>query len=225
MSICVVGVPLPGMEALGGQHDVELAVVALEDVAFADRTGDDFHGQSPCRNGNGGSAQAPRRQEEVGRGALASRVPRPGSSEITDDPTFALVATGRLCSPPAGPRRPRCAQAAAMRADFLDRWISRGRDTPALQVSPGNETHISAFATGHRSATRRGRCTCSPRRNSPARNCWPAAPAACSRLRPRLPQPRARPPAPSRIHHAGMVSGADRRHCERSQASQERQKR
>ncbi len=34
---------LAGVEAFGGQHDIELAVLSLENIAFADGAGDDFH--------------------------------------------------------------------------------------------------------------------------------------------------------------------------------------
>jgi elongation factor P--(R)-beta-lysine ligase len=50
-------------------------------------------------------------------------------------------------------------------------------ETAALQVSPGNETHLHAFATelvgpdGARGAA----LSCTPRRNSPARSCSPPA--------------------------------------------------
>jgi hypothetical protein len=43
MSICVVGVPLPGKKAFCGQHDIEIAVLTLNDIALANRAGDDFH--------------------------------------------------------------------------------------------------------------------------------------------------------------------------------------
>ncbi len=42
---------LAGMEALGGEHDIELAVLALDDVALADGTGDDFHGRALIETG------------------------------------------------------------------------------------------------------------------------------------------------------------------------------
>ena len=45
---------------------------------------------------------------------------------------------------------------------------------------------------------------CIRRRNSPARSCWRRA-SEDLHVRPRLPQPRARRPASSRIHAAGMV--------------------
>ena len=50
-------------------------------------------------------------------------------------------------------------------------------ETPALQVSPGNEAHLHAFATELIDARRRAarRSTCTPRRSSPARSCWPPA--------------------------------------------------
>ena len=82
-------------------------------------------------------------------------------------------------------------------------------DTAALQVSPGNEAHLHAFATEARrpDGSRRGRSTFTPRPNSPARSCWRRARRASFVLRPRVPQPRARAPAPPGIHHARMVPG------------------
>ena len=43
MSIWVVGVPLPGWKLSALQNDIELAIVALDDIALANRTCDDFH--------------------------------------------------------------------------------------------------------------------------------------------------------------------------------------
>ena len=43
MSICVVGVPLPGWKLSAVEHDIELAVLLLDNVALADGAGDDFH--------------------------------------------------------------------------------------------------------------------------------------------------------------------------------------
>jgi hypothetical protein len=91
---------------------------------------------------------------------------------------------------------------AGSRRAASSRWSA-----PILQVSPGNEAHLHAFSTeaiDRRPAPRRSICT--PRRSSPPRSCWrPASPDL--RFRPRLPQPRAHGAAPSRVHHAGMVSG------------------
>ena len=107
-------------------------------------------------------------------------------------------------------RRPFLTQRAALMQAVRRYFAAQGFievDPAILQISPGNEAHISAFATElvapdasrsrlylHTSpefaaekAARRGRGT----------DLLPVA---------RLPQPRARPAAPSRIHHARMVS-------------------
>ena len=53
------------------------------------------------------------------------------------------------------------------------RGISSRSRPPALQVSPGNEAHLHAFATEAIGPTGRARRSiCTPRRNSPARSCW-----------------------------------------------------
>ena len=85
---------------------------------------------------------------------------------------------------------------------------SRSRP-PALQVSPGNEAHLHAFATEliAPDGRARRRSTCTPRRNSPARSCWPPARRGIFNFA-RVFRNRERgAAAPSRIHHAGMVSG------------------
>jgi lysyl-tRNA synthetase class 2 len=47
-------------------------------------------------------------------------------------------------------------------------------ETSALQVSPGNETHVHAFRTELISpGDKRDRCYLRTSRNSPARSCWP----------------------------------------------------
>jgi hypothetical protein len=35
------------VKALGGEHSVKLAILVLDDIALANRTGDDFHGLYP----------------------------------------------------------------------------------------------------------------------------------------------------------------------------------
>ncbi len=71
----------------------------------------------------------------------------------------------------AGPDR-RPLRALVRQARASSRWRPA-----ALQVSPGNETHLHAFATGligpDSGAARAA--ICGPRRNSPARSCWPPA--------------------------------------------------
>ena len=77
-----------------------------------------------------------------------------------------MPTAGRSCWRAAA-SRPRCGPGSPRR-DFVE------VETAALQVSPGNETHLHAFATeligpGGRA---RSRSICTPRRNSPARSCW-----------------------------------------------------
>ena len=78
-------------------------------------------------------------------------------------------------------------------------------ETPALQVSPGNETHLHAFATelcaGRRAPAALPAHLAGVRLQEAARR----RRGAGVQLRPRVPQSRARAAAPSGIHHAGMV--------------------
>ena len=65
-------------------------------------------------------------------------------------------------------------------AGLVRRATISSRSRPAiLQVSPGNEAHLHAFATeaDRRRTARARRSTCTPRRNSPARSCWRPASA------------------------------------------------
>ncbi len=111
---------------------------------------------------------------------------------------------------PHGARRPylvaRGKIAAALRA-----WFAKADfievETATLQVSPGNETHLHAFATeliGPDTATASALSAdlagirlqeAAGRRRDPH-----------FRFRPRVPQSRARRTASPRVHHAGMVS-------------------
>ena len=79
-------------------------------------------------------------------------------------------------------------------------------ETPALQVSPGNEIHLHAFAT--ELATPGGGRTPLYLHTSPEFTCKKLLAAGESRVvqpRPCVPQPRARAAASSRVHHAGVV--------------------
>ena len=58
------GRPLAGMEVLGGEHDVELAV-DLDDVALADLAGDDFQGLLPSLSGRRVIARADCQRERL----------------------------------------------------------------------------------------------------------------------------------------------------------------
>ena len=79
-------------------------------------------------------------------------------------------------------------------------------ETPALQVSPGNEVHLHAFAT-ELAAPGGGRAPIYLH-TSPEFTCKKLLAAGEARvfsLVPCVPQPRARAAAPSRVHHAGVV--------------------
>ena len=70
---------------------------------------------------------------------------------------------------------------AALRGFFEERGFVEV-EAAALQVSPGNEAHLHAFATELSGDRRRGggRSTSTPRRNSPARSSWRPASGASS---------------------------------------------
>ena len=211
---------LAGMEALRGQNDIELAIVALDDIALANRTCDDFHVSFlDCWLAAGGlwirrpglrahnSDPAAKRQPVELRKPMSSRPPS-GASPWWSPHVYAdrrpfLKARERIMQ--------------AWRADFAARGFSEV-ETAILQVSPGNEAHIGAFAT---ELERSGR------RPAPALSACIAGiflqETAGGRRKPHfhlrqgVPQRRARGAAPSRIHHARMVPGrrtlrrADRR--------------
>ena len=66
--------------------------------------------------------------------------------------------------------------AAALRPILRGAGFRRGRDRRLGAPSPGNETHLHAFATELVApAARASGFICEPRRNSPARSCWPRA--------------------------------------------------
>ena len=81
----------------------------------------------------------------------------------------------------------------------------------ALAASPGNEAHLHAFATSRIRAD--GAAETLYLHTSPefaAKKLLAAGETPDLRIRPRLPQSRAHPPACAGIHHAGMVPGARR---------------
>ena len=67
--------------------------------------------------------------------------------------------------------------------DYSRAWNSSRWRPPALQVSPGNETHLHAFGTEWSRPAGATGATCAPRRNSPARSCWRPASGASSSSR------------------------------------------
>ena len=97
------------------------------------------------------------------------------------DDRFALVGAACLRRPAAVPAGARRGSRRRVRAWFAARDFVEV-ETAILQVSPGNEAHLHAFATeligAGRARARRSICT--PRRNSPARSCWRPASRGCS---------------------------------------------
>ena len=133
-----------GMKALGVEHDIELAVV-FHDIALTQRAGNDFHGElflDPMA-----AAIAAARSRMWGRTI-------PILAPFASDFRAALRASrscacrcsfAQPCRPatvPAGAHADRGRPAGA----FRGARIHRGRDA-ALTISPGNETHLHAFAT------------------------------------------------------------------------------
>ena len=96
---------------------------------------------------------------------------------------------------------------AALRQFFREQDFAEV-EAAVLQVSPGNEAHLHAFATDLIGPDGQGSRLYL--HTSPEFACQEAAGrrrAPNLRLRPRIPQPRARRAAPSRIHPAGVVPG------------------
>ena len=186
---------LAGMDVLGGQHDVELAVL-LDDVALADIAGDDGNHGTTSLHGGGRAAIAATRGRP--RARRAPRAVRPG-----------LWAQGDLCDSPAmtepspwwaptrhADRRPALIARGKIKAALRGWFEARGFaevECGALAVSPGNEAHLHAFATEALSHRRR-----SPHGLSPHLAGIRGQEAARRRrdedlrFRPRLPQSRAR---------------------------------
>ncbi len=218
---------LAGVDVLGAQDDVELAVL-FDDVALAERAGDDLHGDvslwSDAVDGRGSRSCIKRIAAGAGSNGLAGAIMRdrrqsPGAAlrlrpafqhgmhEMTSPPQrLALVAAARPRRPPALPAR-----AQPHRRRPCAHWFEADGfvevEGAILQVSPGNEAHLHAFATSDRCPTAARRAAL-PAHLARIRlqEAAGGGRGADLRLRPRLPQPRARAAAPSRIHDAGMVS-------------------
>ena len=116
---------------------------------------------------------------------------------------------GRPTATPTGARG--CFMRNAISAAIRD-WFAAGDfvevETAALQISPGNETHLSAFAT--EAVLPDGSRAPLYLHTSPEFACKKLLAAGETQnfqLRAGLSQPRARPAAPSRVHHARMVPG------------------
>ena len=132
---------------------------------------------------------------------------QPVSAGAMADPcrSLALVGARCPCRPPAVPAGAgggssrRCAAISPARG-FVE------VEAAALQVSPGNEAHLHAFATELVDARRRARPPLSPHlARIRLQEAAGRRRAEDLRFRPRLPQPRARRAASPRIHHARMV--------------------
>ena len=212
------------MDVLGEKDDIELAVL-VDDIAFAKRTGDDLHGRTFLKRaiGDFGSNEPFDAAYRIFQAAASPGTsptppsPRPDGERVRVRGSADAQLTRRHmtnASPWWAPhrhadRRPRLLQRNAIAAAIRD-WFAR-RDfveveTAALQVSPGNETHLSAFATEAilPDASRAPLYL----HTSPEFACkklLAAGEAKDLQLRPGLSQPRARSAAPSRIHHARMV--------------------
>ena len=217
---------LAGMDVLGGQDDIELAVL-FDDVALAKRTGDDFHelyflllgpssGQDVANDGEPGAPdQTP------------ATVSAPQHTDFAAWIASILLASGR----PADGRTSRCRRLPwwtpdvhADRRPFLlaaDRNHRRrsGRFSPSRTSSRSRPRSCRSrpatrpICTPSRprlmapDGARASRSICTPRRSSPARSCWrPARPRLFNFARVFRNRERGAA-APSRIHHARMVPG------------------
>ena len=127
------------------------------------------------------------------------RAPRQPPEEPLVAPGHAMPTGGRSCWR-AGRSRRRCG-AGSRPQGFVE------VDAAILQVSPGNETHLHAFATeliGSDGARRPLYLHTSP--EFACKKLLAAGETSIFTFAPVLPQSRARRPAPSAVHHAGVVS-------------------
>ena len=141
MSTWVVGVPLPGMKILCGEDDIELAV-DVDDIALAERLAMTFTITILDLIGGGGRGfgRAPYRSSRPMPVFLACHL-----AEVNVPKTPPFWSAGISCRPPAflaGPQ-PHCGGPAGMVRDAAISSRSRRRSSG----SPGNETHLHAFAT------------------------------------------------------------------------------
>ena len=193
---------LAGVHGLGLEHDVELAVLVLDDIALADTACDNLDHvvlsfSEICRMGLRAVLAAPI-EEANPPGRTQCRTVNPAGSRPAAMPT-----AGPSCWRATGCWPPSRAWFAAR--DFIE------VDCGALQVSPGNEAHLHGFATDLIQPDGSHRAALSPHL---AGICLQEAAGggrdAHLQPRPRLPQPRADAHPFARIHHAGMVPGAGR---------------
>ena len=123
----------------------------------------------------------------------------PRSGPCTSTPT-----AGRSCW--RGPRSP-----AALREWFAERRIHRGRDRDPADFA-GQRDPSACFRTELQEAAGRDRRLPADLAGIRLQEVVGGRRAPGLRVRSRLPQPRARAAAPSRVHHAGVVSGATSRY-------------
>ena len=177
--------PLPGWMFSALRTTAQLAV-EVEHVAFAHRACDNLHAPSD----HSASARRPVARPERPRLAMsAGRFIQAFSGIAKEHPALASDPAAQPMVAPRQPRRPAAVPAGAWAHQERAARLVRGRgfievETSALQVSPGNEAHLSAFATeliGTDGARQRSIST--PRPSSPARSCWPRASSGCSRSR------------------------------------------
>ena len=208
---------LARMEAFGRQNDAELAVLPLDDIAFANRACDDFH------------VLVLRMSAACGleRARLAVRLRYCGAQHTdfaakgqTDCSARRMALAGQIARLEAASpfwskdrhadRRPRLSRARANheRAAALFRAQGFIEVEPAiLQVSPGNEAHLHGFATemiGPDGAARRAFLHTSP--EFAMKKLLAAGEKRIFALVAGVPQSRARRAACARIHDARMVS-------------------
>ena len=177
-SIWVTGVPLPGWMFSIGDDDAELAV-DLDDIAFSQRAGDDFHGFLDVLPLDMGRTIAilspiatyflcvPAHKDMAGNAADPPRSSPFWAPHVHADRRPVLLARGRIV--------------AALRAWFAGAGFHRGRDRRAAGFA--GQRDPSACLRHHAGGAGRhvvARFICAPRRNSPARSSWRPASAASS---------------------------------------------
>src|SRR5262249_43725307 len=202
------GGALAGMEAFGIEDGIELAL-EFDDIALAERAGDDFHGEFSSIIGR----TRPRLGPNVGphhtdlaadRQSFSRRLDRGTRAGWSVPDAAALLGSARR--PTALPARAH-ANCRGLAAIFRGAGFRRGRDrdagafagernpSPRLRNRSGSANGYARAILSANLARIRLQKIAGGRRT------------AHRRVRPLVSQPRARRPAPSRIHHGRMVSG------------------